>query len=430
MSLHHEPDRAPGAAGARLRGWRAVESHWRAAGRRPRYRRLLARFGVDPDACEALGTADHPRLMYAEQAGCWLMLRDRARVAFTRRLAARLGAPDRWRVCALGADAMSDGAKSVLVEVWLHPGFGRLRLLPSMVMRRHRRTSYRALPLDGRPRQRLRDAFAGMGRLGAAIARGPGAFAATMAEGLRAGAAPGLRSLLPRENRPAALRRLGQALSDIDARALVELADHGARQAAEAPGWAELWAAINGRFLGAPVRALDPLFDRFVGCIVDPDRAGRALAGLQPDPTRGVPLVGIIDPGDRYRIVYWTPDGLFWRSKGERRPIEWSAVQALAAEGRSGGPAGVLEYLMLAATGRYLVVDTCDPVARFQRVAADVHRRWLDLDFPCVAFDMADAADGHPPDGAWLLDALHPTAELRIERAVQCSMAGMAGATP
>lgn len=414
----------PAAVSPRLRGHAAVARHLDAPGRAPRLRALLDAFGVDADAVAALGSPEHPRLLFAEQAGCWLAVAEQARVAFIRQLAAALGHPDGWCVRSLGADGLTGGgSKGVFLSLWLHPGFGQVRLMPPAVLERHHRRAYRALPIEPALRARLEQTFAGLDAIGEALVGEPRVFAAAMRAALLDGARPGLRALLPRDHGADALRALGEALSSCDGAAVRGLAQGARGHVERAATWTAAWDPISADFLRAPVAPLDPLFDAFVLCIADPGRAARAIAeatGAALD--EGVPLVGVIAPDGVYRIVRWSPGGAWWQQGATRHPIAWSTVRALAERGETGGPVGLLEYLLLAATGHYLIVDDDDPAQGFDLVADAVYRRYVGVGFPAVAFCMSRGARDAHAAGEWLLDAYAADAPSRIERAVACSM--------
>lgn len=104
--------------------------------------------------------------------------------------------------------------------------------------------------------------------------------------------------------------------------------------------------------------------------------------------------------------------------------IALGGVRALATAGRSGGPTGVLEYLMLAATGHSLVIDGRDEVTPFQAQACAAHAHLMGCGFPWLTFVMRpDPGPEADADGFWLLDTADPRAAERVAQAVKWSLA-------
>lgn len=398
-SLAPPPTAADAAfAGCHLTTLGALERH-AADPRRPAgYERLLADFGIDAAAFAAV--AGPPRLVLAEQTGCWLWGDDLLRFRLLQTAARELGWERRSGALSFAHDGFDwRGVKRYFVTLHLHPAMGFAPLLGATHLRRHRHRAYHALRLVGSSRRRVVEIFDAAETLIGAAAVSAEAFARAATTLLSRGLGAGVRSLLPAATGRRALLAVADELRRHDLAAALQpltVARHeldggpgGATGEADGVGWRAFWDCVDGAFLGTEVGDLAPLFNRFLLTVADPVRMSRHLAHLTAHPPgEPIAVAAIFLPGAKYRMVYFDPsqEGFFCSPlPGERRAIAWDEVRAAAARGETGGPSGVLEYLLMAASGIYLVSDPEDGESRFEGHAAAIHRLYTALPYPFVA---------------------------------------------
>ncbi|MCA9718803.1 MAG: hypothetical protein H6713_24465 [Myxococcales bacterium] len=377
-SIGHEEQ-----AASVIRSMPALRAHVQAPTKARDYRRLMQDIGVDPDALGVLEL--HPMVIYAEQPGSWLYPEDLLRLELLDRLIASGGFHPRSGPMTLLNDGFSSsGNKAYFTQLHLLPGLCPLRLIGAENARVYRRYAYDRIPLRGSIEARVRDVMTEVIELLRAATRGPDEFAQWARQRLLAGLPPWLRPVFPGDNQKRALLELGARLHAHDtgqaAALLASLALEGQAHAT----WASYWITVGGRLAGRPVALLDAIFNRMVLAMERPVVAARALARWSG---RGgvVPLTGAVDEDGRFCLIFCDPasGALRWDGHGA---ITWPQVRAMAEEGRTGGPSVILEYLMMAALGIYVIGDRHDGQTAFERCAQAVHERYLGLPWPLIIF--------------------------------------------
>lgn len=399
-----------------------LEDHVARSHRASIYHRLLADFGVDPGRLRDLNQG--PRLIYAEQPGSWFTPHDRVRGLLLERLLETCDAFDRLSsgYHYLENDGFTaTGDKQMILWFDLHPELGPVRFLGSRTIRRHRRRTYASLSITGAAFERCQAIFDLSEALLEAARHSPWAFTDRVKELLENGLLPGLRPLLPETGERRHLLALGQrlnALYDLPA-ALGQLRRAGRRLV---PGisWSAFWTEVNRHYHETTVRALDPLLNRFLLAIDDPLRMARNLSrccGLEPH--RPVPIVGLVTARETYRMVHFDPVSrdFFYEVGNERRySVSWDQIRQQAKEGRTGGPSGTLEYLLFAASGIYLIIDSADSFQPFHRHACRIHQHYTDLKFPWLTFEsLWPDLPGGGRRGGTLLDVYHRDFEVESQ---------------
>lgn len=378
--------------GRHLSSLRQLRSHCNASGKRGAYDRLLRDYGVDTGAFSDL--IEQPRLIYAEQPGCWFYAEDLLRARLLQALIDTGEFAPSSGVLSLSLDAFSDrGVKRWFCTFALCDVVPAVHLLGTSYRRRHRHRTYAALPVDQAALRRMSTLFNSSADMLEAARLSPTTFADELVERFQHGFEPGLRPLMPPDYDRASLLeyaeslrryRLDQALRNLAA-PCCELR----------PGisWADFWNAVNEQFFGMSIGPLGALYNRFILTVSDPVRMAKALRrDLQDlygqDDARDVSVAAVITEEDKYRMVFFDAEReSFYFSDGdeERQPIEWHEIRRQAKLGCSGGPSGVLAYLMMAAAGIYLVSDPVDGTSPFESAARSIHRQRIDLPFPSLA---------------------------------------------
>lgn len=369
-----------------------MSSHLSAPGKRERYLRLLERFGVDANAGVVEDFGGRPALVIFEQPGSYLTPGDLMRARLHERLV-QWGAfdADRSGVQVLSHDRFTGhGEKGVFLDFCLHRSLGPARLLSSQYVKNHQGHSYSSLKIGAGPFQRIRSIWDVSLRLIEAAAASPKRFVEVV-EGIRTQPpVPGALDLLPRSEDPAELLRIGHDLAkcrlDSAFKTLWPARTHLRR---DMP-WDVYWSQVNADFLELPIRSISPMFQAFVLAIEEPVRLGRTLGEcLGAGPDEAVPVAGIATAGNIFRSVLFDPASETFfipRGDGSREPIEWGAVADAARSGQGARPAGVILYLMMAAFGVYLLVDSTDSVQPFQETVCRLHEREMGLKFPWLTF--------------------------------------------
>ena len=384
-------------SGPHLTTFRDLERHCRNTAKQAGYQRLLSDLGIDRDSFSRL--VQHPRLILAEQPGTWFCGGDMMRFRLLRSLLETGRFHDTSGVMSLASDAFTcRGVKRLFMMLDFHPRLGPVPLLGAGYIRRHRNRIYSALPIAGAARRRIAAIFEVCDRMLAAAASSPDAFAQELIAIFEAGVSPGIRPLLPARSDRGSLRKLGVELAEYDLEAARQPIASARLELRDGDSWASTWDRINATFLGSEIGDLGALFNRFLLTVEDPHRAARRLMRLTDHPAaEPIPIAGIITDDEKYRMVFFDPTGsrFFYRPRGSRRQdLCWQEIRALAENGRTGGPSGVLEYLMMAACGIYLVADPGDGRSRFETQARKIHERYTGLPFPYVALT---ALDRKPP---------------------------------
>lgn len=394
--MHALETAPPQDVGLHLTSFRDLERHCHNEAKYAGYQRLLTDFGIDVSRFAALATP--PRLILAEQPGCWFCADDLLRFRLFRVLTGTLGFGARSGVLSLASDAFTcRGIKKLFFMFQLHRELGPVPLVGAAFLRRNRNRTYHALRIAGSTYERVATILDLSLAMLDSAAVSPKAFAEETMAIFRAGVRSGLRPLLPAASDRGSLVRLALRLAEHDLRAARRPLAAARRALADGISWVPYWDGVNGAFFGARVGKLGPLFNRFLLAVADPLRMARQLLRLSRHPAgRPLAVAAIFGEGEKYRMVYFDPqrNRFFYRpSGGARRDLDWTRIRSLAACGRTGGPAGTLEYLLMAAAGIYLVADPCDGLNRFERQAREIHQRYTGLPFPYVALD----SDGEYP---------------------------------
>lgn len=405
------PDTSPLPAGPHLTTRRDLERHCRSGGKRAAYRGLLLDLGIDLELFEPL--VAHPRLVLAEQPGNWLSGTDLIRYRLLRALIEN----DRFHassgVLSLATDALTcRGLKRLFLAFLLHPELGPLCWLGASYLRRHRNHAYHALPIAGASYQRIRDILDICLTMLSSARVSPDAFATEVRGIFRGGVRSGLGPLLPASSDRRSLRELGARLGDYDLEGACQPLRTARRELRDGMRWVGYWDCVNGAFFGTRIGKLDPLFNRFLLTIADPVRMSRCLMSLcRHRADQPIAVAAIVTGEEKYRMVFFDPatEDFFYRPSVRRRVrIPWWRLRELAERGATGGPSGVLEYLLMAASGIYLVVDPGDGKNRFERLAWEIHRRYTGLQFPSITFEPGEG------QARWdYLHAYHPEFESR-----------------
>ena len=385
----------------RMRSRAELVEHLEAPGKADAYREFLRAYGVDPDA-EGVRPPRGKALLMAEQPGNWLTARDYVRARILELLVAELKFDRRLS----GARTLShdrftaDGEKGVFLDFCLHPELGPVRLVGSSFIKKFRHRSYASLRLRGTALTRFATTLDYAVLMLKTARQSPKRFAKVMTTVFDSSPLPGARDILPATNDPAELRRISQDLATADLlrakRSLVSIR----RLLRQGVSWPSYWDAANGLVLSVRSRCLSPLLGRMLLAIEDPIQMSRALleeGGAQDDGM--VSVAGLVSADGVFRTVLFDPENESFFTQirgGERRTIEWSELRESAAQGQGARPSGVLEYLMLAAFGYYMLVDSGDSFLRFHERVCDIHRARIGVGYPWLTC----AADGPLTDDA------------------------------
>lgn len=378
----------PRNARVHLTTFRELERHCHDEAKQAGYERLLADFGIDAASFAALKT--HPRLIMAEQPGSWFSGDNVMRHRLLSTLTETFDFHESSGVLSLAEDAFTcRGLKKYAFLFQLHSRVEPVPLIGAGFIRRQRNRVYSALKIAGATHERIAAILDHCLVMLEAARVSPEVFAAEVLAIFRGGVRSGLRPLLPRPTDRRSLRELGDLLGEHDLAAAVCPLRAARRELSNQVPWVAYWDRVNESFLGSGVGKLGALFNRFLLTVEDPVRMSCRLMRLCRHPESDPVAVAAIIAGDeKYRMVFFDPEKnrFFYSPRPEeRRAITWSRIRALAEEGRTGGPSGTLEYLLMAAAGIYLVVDPEDGHNRFERRARRIHELYTGLPFPYVA---------------------------------------------
>lgn len=381
-----------------LDSFRALEHHLHDPRHEPAYARLLDTFGLDAGRFAELRCPG--RLALAEPAGSWFFGEDLIRHRLLLRLRQSGLFHDRSGPLMLGADAFTcRGIKRLAITLLLHRELGPVSLVGAAAIRRFRNRVYRALPIEGAVYDRLAATLDIATALLDAARVSPEVFARETLGIFRQGLRAGLRPLLPSAVDRRRLVELGAELQDHDLERAILPLEAARRELVPGQSWPAYWRQVTSLFLDEPVGYLGPLFDRFLLAVEDPIKMARALFHESRHP-RSEPLAvaAIITEEEKYRMVFFDHDteNFFLRPRPEtRRTITWDTIRELASRGRSGGPSGTLEYLLMAASGLYLIASPEDGQRPFELRARAIHERLVGTPFPYVALPAEVAPEAH-----------------------------------
>jgi len=318
--------------------------------------------------------------------------------------------PEQSGIRSLADDRFTgDGEKAVFLEFHLHRGLGPARLLGSRFLKRFEHRTYASLRLAAMSYQRVRAIWDYSLQMIEAAAISPQRFTEVVTGIFDASPVKGARDILPETNDPELLTELGEELAPYrlepafkalwPARALLVRDIH----------WDAYWNRLNSEFLSLPVDSLSPLLSRMLLAIRDPIKLARRLhEEIEAAPGEPVSVAGLVTSDDVFRTVLFDPTKerfFVQRRDGREEDVPWDAVRASAREGRGARASGVLEYLLLAAFGFYLLVDCGDQVQPFHRDACRIHQRQLGTKFPWASFAVRDELG---PDANRFTDIYRP----------------------
>jgi hypothetical protein len=407
-------------ADAYITGGAELRAHLSAADRASGYRRMATALGIDPGIVPE--DDNRPGLLFAEQPGCWFTARDHIRVRILDLLVTR-GWFD-WRrsgVYALADDRFtSEGDKAVFLAFELCSSLGPVRVLGSTYIRRNRRKTYAALELDEGAVERLRAIFETSREILLASMQGDESFTTRIRELRAEGMPPGLEALLPPDGSDDRLSELCGRMTVFQAAQAAALLEHGLGRLEVGVGWEGFWNELNGRFLGTTVQRFGPLLNRLLLAIRDPIRMSQGVIdALGLDPHQPIKIAGAALDEETYRMIWYDPaiEGFYVERGDEQVPVAWDEVRGVAMAGGAASPSGMLEYLLLAATGHYLIVDPGDGFQYFHALACALHEEYTGRKFPWITFSAEDVDAGH--DANSFLEAFHPRFARRVDGILQ-----------
>lgn len=410
---------AQGAQGRHLASLSELRAHFSDACKHEAYARWLEDFGISRRHFAAL--TSHPRLIYAEQPGCWFYPDDVLRARLLDALCETGEIHPASGVQSLCLDAFSDrGVKAWFCTFRLHSDIEPVHLLGSTYRRRHRHRTYAALPVDGAAHERLSHVFTTSADMLEAARISPRAFADEMLARFQDGLPAGLRPMFPEGDRRSLLRFAG-TLRRCDLDSALRTIAATCCELRRGVSWADYWNAVNSQHFGRKIEPLGRLYNRFLLTIEDPLRLAHALAAELDQvggrkPGRDVSVAAIVTDDEKYRMVFFDAEReiFYYRDGGVRHELPWSRIHELASRGRTGGPCGVLAYLMMAAAGIYLVSDSVDGTSPFETAARDIHLRRIGLRFPSLAPHASQ-----PMNRGGLLQIFTPRFETTCRRTIE-----------
>ncbi len=410
-----------------LTSWSEVEAHIHHRGKWDGYQRMLVEFGLDPDQLlPPAARRETPRLLYAEQPGCWLYPQDLERsYLLDELLTTGLFTDDSGRMALKNDSYRHWGAKHIFVLFAPHRALGETTLLPARFHRRHRNTSYGGLGIHGPVLEHIRQTFELLEDLLAAAAHDPLDFVKRVRDALARDLPAMSRRLLPGNASNAELATLGGRLARLDLEAARRPLAAGRAACATETSWCDLWQRVNGTFFGRPVGDISPLLNRYLLAITDPSRMAEKLFSLPGQAQDDfLALAGLVDDDSQFWIVGWERgSGSLVRTLGERREaITWQELRELAAEGRTGGPTAVVEYLAIAANGIYLVGDPFDGESAFERRVSQ-----LCLDATGCSFPRISMPEPFADEPSYYLDTFDPDLRARASERLERFFAAPSG---
>jgi hypothetical protein len=385
---HEETDRS--GHPLQIRSWSELQAHLEVPGKRAAYRKFLAEFGIDAEASEVRGLGERPSLLFAEQPGCWYSALDLVRARLLERLIQR-GPFDAELsgVRTLAHDRFTAvGDKGTFLNFALHPSLGPAQLVGSQFHRKFEHRTYASLKLASHSYLRLRTIWDYSLRLIEAASISPREFVDIATQIFNSGPMHGVRDILPESNDPDGLLEIGEDVARCRLEPAFQALWPARARLTKGIAWDVYWNQVNSEFLETRIEPLEPLLGRYLLAVTDPVRLGRCLheaSGL--DPEVAVSVAGIVSDDDVFRTVHFDPrDESFFviRRDGQRRQVTWDEVRSASDFGAR--PSGVLEYLLFAAFGSYLLVDAGDGIHEFHEIACATHVRYTGVGFPWVTF--------------------------------------------
>lgn len=379
----------PRNADIHLTSLRDLERHFHNESKHAGYERLLIEFGIDVGKFSAL--VQSPRVILAEQPGCWYYGYDLMRGRLLKLLKEANICHESSGALSLATDGFScRGFKKYVVQLQFHPRLMPVQWIGAAHFRRHRNRVYSALPIDGSAHERIATIFDICLSMISSARISTSAFVDEVTGIFAAGVRPGARPILPSRGDKKSLRELGENFRKYDLGSARQPLARARQELREGLSWVNYWDRVNELFLGTPVNSLAPLFNRFLLTVADPVRMARNLIKLTRHPVgEPVPLLGVIVANEKYRMIFFDPDTkafFYFHRPGQKRTMTWSRILQQARENRTGGPSAILEYLLMAASGIYMIVDPDDGYTRFERQAQEIHRHYTGVGFPFVAF--------------------------------------------
>ncbi len=381
-----------------ISGWNELRAHLDAPEKRAAYRRFLSDLGINAADSAVRGLIERPSLLYAEQPGCWFTPRDMVRARLLERLIQRARFdPELSGIRTLSHDRFTAlGDKGIFLDFALHPRLGPARLIGSQYLKKYEHRTYASLKLASHSHQRIRTIWDYSLRMIEAASESPARFAEVTSTIFDAGPLQGARDILPLSNDPAELLEIGAELARCRLEPAFQALWPARALLVKGISWDVYWNRLNSEFLAQPIAPLEPLLGRYLLAVSDPVRLGRRLheeSELAPD--EPVSIAGIVSDDDVFRTVYFDPkDEQFFlvRRDGNRRQVTWDELRSACGFGAR--PSGILEYLLFAAFGSYLLVDPADRVHPFHETACRIHRRHTGLGYPWITFAVSDALAG------------------------------------
>lgn len=394
------PAAGPTLAGSpvQIRCWSELRAHLGATEKRAAYRRFLAELGIDAMDSAVRGLVDRPSLLFAEQPGCWFTPRDLVRARLLERLIQRgRFDPELSGIRTLAHDRFTAiGDKGVFLDFALHPRLGVARLVGSQFLKKYEHRTYASLRLTSHSYLRIRAIWDFALRMMEAAAESPARFTEVATTIFDAGPLQGARDVLPDSNDPAQLYEIGAELARCRLEPAFQALWPARAQLSKGIAWDAYWNRLNAEFLAQPIEPLEPLLGRYLLAVTDPVKLGRRLheeCELERD--EPVSIAGIVSDDDVFRNVQFDPvteEYFLVRRDGNRRAVTWGEVRSVCGFG--GRPAGVLEYLLFASFGSYLLVDPADGMQPFHETVHRIHQRRIGLGFPWITFEVSGPIAG------------------------------------
>lgn len=381
-----------------IRSWSELRGHLDAPGKRSAYQRFLADLGIDASDSVVRGLADRPSLLFAEQPGCWYTPRDLVRARLLERLIQRARFdPELSGIRTLSHDRFTAiGDKGVFLDFALHPQLGIARLVGSQFLKKYEHRTYASLRLTSHSFLRIRSIWDFALRMLEAASESPARFTEVATAIFDTGPLQGARDILPGSNDPERLLEIGVELARCRLEPAFQALWPARAQLSKGISWDAYWNRLNSEFLSQQIEPLEPLLGRYLLAVTDPVKLGRRLheeTGLERD--EPVSIAGIVSDDDVFRTVQFDPvseEYFLLRRDGNRRSVTWEEIRS--ACGFGGRPAGILEYLLFAAFGTYLLVDPGDGLHPFHETADRIHRRHTGLGFPWITFEVSGPIAG------------------------------------
>lgn len=370
-----------------LTTFRQLERHCHNESKHVGYERMLVDFGVDVEAFSTL--VKGPRLVLAEQPGCWFYGYDLMRVRLLKALRETGIFHDSSGVLSLANDAFTcRGVKKYLVQLHFIPDLKPIPLIGTAHFRRHRNRVYSAFPISGSAYERIATILDISLSMLSSARISSATFAREVTAIFAAGVRPGARHMLPTRVDKKSLLEFGAHLRDYDLAAARQPLARARQELDDGISWMHYWDRVNSFFMDTRVGTLGPLFNRFLLAIENPVQMSRILIRLTGHPAgEPIAVAGVVVGNEKYRMIFFDPDSekFFYFPTKHRQTITWARIREMAERDRTGGPAATLEYLMLAASGIYLIADCDDGYSRFECQAREIHQHYTGTCFPYIA---------------------------------------------